>query len=70
VIAINSMQVWRDTGAGLREIRRVMKPGGKIALCFIPYSGQRSEGLTETHIAASFTDAHILEKDKDFCARR
>jgi ubiquinone/menaquinone biosynthesis C-methylase UbiE len=26
VIAINSMQVWRDTGAGLREIRRVMRP--------------------------------------------
>ena len=39
-----------------------------IALGFTPYSGQRHEGLTETLMAAGFTDAHILEKDKDFCA--
>lgn len=26
VLAVNSMQVWPDAGAGLREIRRVMKP--------------------------------------------
>jgi ubiquinone/menaquinone biosynthesis C-methylase UbiE len=68
VIAINSMQVRRDTGAGLREIRRVMRPGGRIALGFTPYSGQRSEGLTETHMATGFIDAHILEKDEDFRA--
>jgi ubiquinone/menaquinone biosynthesis C-methylase UbiE len=36
VIAINSMQVWRDTGAGLREIRRVMRPGGKRAGSALP----------------------------------
>ena len=67
-IAINSMQVWPDAGAGLREIWRVMKSDGRIAFGFTPYSGQRSEGLTETVIAAGFTDAHILKKDKDFCA--
>ena len=67
-IAINSMQVWPDAGTGLREIWRVMKSHGRIALGFTPYSGQRSEGLTESVIAAGFTDAHILKKDKDFCA--
>ena len=45
-----------------------MKSDGRIALGFTPYSGQRSEGLTDTVIAAGFTDAHILQKDKDFCA--
>ena len=46
-LTINSMQVWPDPAAGLREMRRVMKPGVKIALGFTPYSGQSNEGLTQ-----------------------
>src|SRR5262249_5959028 len=44
-LAINSMQVWPDLLAGLREMRRVMKPGGKIALGFTLYSEQSNQGL-------------------------
>jgi ubiquinone/menaquinone biosynthesis C-methylase UbiE len=29
-LAINSMQVWPDAAAGLQEIRRVMKPAGRL----------------------------------------
>ena len=54
--AINSMQVWPDAIAGLREIRRVLKGGARIALGFTPYSGQRKTGLIETLAAAGFTD--------------
>ena len=61
------MQVWPDAVAGLREMRRVMKPGGKIALGFTPYSGQAKEGPKEALIVAGFTSAHLVETSKGFC---
>jgi ubiquinone/menaquinone biosynthesis C-methylase UbiE len=67
-LAINSMQVWSDAPAGLREMRRVMNPGGKLALGFTPYSGQPNRGLTERLTAAGFVNAHVVEGDKGFCA--
>ena len=67
-MAINSMQIWPDAIAGLREMRRVLKSGGTIALGFTPYSGQPNKGLTETLSAAGFIRPRMVAKDKNFCA--
>lgn len=66
-LAINSMQVWMDVAGGLREIRRVMKTGGKIALGFTPYSGQSKDGVPELLTNAGFSNTRVVESDKGFC---
>jgi ubiquinone/menaquinone biosynthesis C-methylase UbiE len=67
-LAINSMQVWPQAVAGLREIRRAMKAGGSIALGFTHYSGQSNKGLVEALTAAGFKQARLVESNKGFCA--
>jgi len=62
------MQVWTDAGAGLREMRRVLKTGGSIALGFTPYAGQPKSGVPEQLTVAGFTAAHVAETGVGFCA--
>jgi ubiquinone/menaquinone biosynthesis C-methylase UbiE len=66
-LAINSMQIWPDIAAGLCEVRRVMRSGGKVALGFTRHSGQPNKGLTETLRDAGFARARLAETDRSFC---
>jgi ubiquinone/menaquinone biosynthesis C-methylase UbiE len=67
-LAINSMQVWPDKPAGLREIRRVLIGGGRLALGFTPNSRQPRSGVTELLSAAGFEAARLADLRGGFCA--
>ncbi len=67
-LAINSMRAWPDAGAGLREIRRVLKHGANVVLGFTVNSGQPKEGVAESLAAAGFAQSRIVDGSKLFCA--
>ena len=48
--AMNSMQIWPDAEAGLKEIRRVLKDGGRLVLSF---DGPARKGLTADGVVSS-----------------
>src|SRR5689334_3082808 len=66
-LAVNSMQLWPDKQVGLREVYRVLKQDGQIALAFTTHSGQRRGGVAELVAEAGFSDCRVVETEQAFC---
>jgi ubiquinone/menaquinone biosynthesis C-methylase UbiE len=67
VYSINSYQFWPDAGAALAELRRVLKPGGRLAIAVQPMqrgataetTRQTGESLGEALLHAGFREVRI-----------
>lgn len=65
-LSINSMQLWTDRLAGLREIWRVLEPAGRVVLAFTRLSRQPCQPVAESLAAARFRGVRLIEDgDRD-----
>jgi len=64
VVTVNNLQIWPDTAAGLRELRRVTAPGGRLVVAVHSRTSvsrfARRFGLDERQLAAEATTLNSM----------
>ena len=71
ILAVNSLMFWDDPVERLEELRRLLRPGGRLAIAFQPRgpgstdetAAQAGEDIAKQFGAAGFTDVHVETLD-------
>jgi ubiquinone/menaquinone biosynthesis C-methylase UbiE len=67
-MAMNSLHLWPDPVAGLKEIRCTLKPNGQIAIAFTRFSYASSAMFKSHLIDAGFEDITFYTSEPGTCA--
>ncbi|HUG32566.1 MAG TPA: methyltransferase domain-containing protein [Acidimicrobiia bacterium] len=69
-MSVNSMQIWPNPGAGLHEIKRCLRVGGRVACAFTPVTGQSPGHVTQMVEEAGFAGVQIAHSSSWLRAER